>query len=66
MATAQEMLDQYTAAELAALDGQSVTINGNTYTSQNLSEIRKGREYWQSQVNLMKRGGRRYSLVRFS
>ncbi len=43
---AQTKLDQYLAAETAALEGQSYTIAGRTLTRANLDEIRRGIDAW--------------------
>lgn len=51
MSTATDMVALYIAAEKAVLNGQSYSINGRSLTRANLSEICKGRDYWQSRVN---------------
>ena len=46
----QQMVDKYIEAEVAVLDGRSVSFGGRTLTMESLSEIRKGREYWERRV----------------
>lgn len=50
MTTAQQMLDKYIEAELAVLDGRSVTFGGRTLTMADLSQIREGRMEWERRV----------------
>jgi len=50
MATDQEMLDAYTAAEQAVLAGKTYQIAGRLVTMENLSEIRKGRQEYEARV----------------
>lgn len=65
MATAQEMLDKYLAAEIAILAGQSVEFDGRKLTRANLAEIQRGRAYWERRANA--RGSRpRHLLADFS
>lgn len=70
MSTATDMLALYIEAEKAVLSGKSYTINGVTMTTENLSEIRKGRQEWQLKVNkedaATQGGSSLYSLVDFS
>ena len=40
----EAMIQRYTEAEMAVLDGKSVTFNGQQMTMENLSEIRQGRQ----------------------
>ncbi|WP_313687556.1 hypothetical protein [Pantoea sp.] len=64
----ERMLQRYIEAELAVLDGKSIEINGQSMTMESLSEIRKGREYWQRQLQQCidaQRGRPQYSLARF-
>lgn len=64
----KEILDEYIKAELAVLQGKSVTLNGQSMTMENLSEIRKGREEWQRQYTQSSDARRRspgYKLARF-
>ncbi|WP_110644082.1 hypothetical protein [Salinicola sp. CPA57] len=63
---AQSMVEYYIEAETAVLLGQSFSKNGRTLTMANLSEIRKGREYWERRLQqLSGRGGGVYSFARF-
>ncbi|WP_437888358.1 hypothetical protein [Phytobacter sp. V91] len=41
------MIQHYTAAEVAVLEGKSITFNGQQMTFENLSEIRAGRQEWE-------------------
>ncbi len=59
MKTAQEMLDQYIAAEVAVLGGQSFRLGERQLTRADLAEIRKGRQEWQATVARSAHGGRR-------
>ena len=43
----QDMVRRYTEAEMAILEGKSITFNGQQMTMENLSEIRKGRQEWE-------------------
>ncbi|MCW7363987.1 hypothetical protein [Escherichia coli] len=43
----EAMIQRYTEAEMAVLDGKSVTFNGQQMTMENLSEIRQGRQEWE-------------------
>ncbi len=38
----EAMIQRYIDAEMAVLDGKSVTFNGQQMTMENLSEIRRG------------------------
>ena len=64
----QNMIDRYASAELAVLDGKSITFNGQQMTFENLSEIRKGRQEWERRLaalNNKRRGRPGYRLARF-
>lgn len=50
MTTSQQMLERYIDAELAVLDGRSVTIGGRNLTMENLQQIREGRMEWERRV----------------
>lgn len=70
LATAQTRLDDYLAAELAVLGNQEYTIGSGTAGARklrraDLSEIRKGIEYWDQRVkDLTMRGqGRGRSIT---
>ncbi|MEX2964218.1 primosomal replication protein PriB/PriC domain protein [Microbulbifer sp. TYP-18] len=45
--SAQAMVDLYLAAEKDVLAGKSTTINGRTFATENLQEIRDGRQEWE-------------------
>lgn len=51
MSTATTMLSLYIDAEKAVLAGKEFTLNGRTLKRENLSDIVKGRDHWQSVVN---------------
>lgn len=51
MTNAKQMLERYLEAELAVLDGRSVTFGGRSLTMADLDEIRKGRQEWERRVN---------------
>lgn len=64
----KRMLDAYETAEIQILEGKSITFNGQSMTMENLSEIRKGREYWERRYNKISQsqsGSRGYKLARF-
>ncbi|HYF17697.1 MAG TPA: hypothetical protein VEA40_07480 [Ramlibacter sp.] len=77
MATNQEMLDLYIAAEQSVLRGKDVWFDeGGTrrrLTKEDLPEIRKGRQEWQQRVNadalaaggVQTLGGRGFAVARF-
>lgn len=54
---AQEMIDEYMAAEKAALAGSSYSIGNRQLTRQNLKEIRDGLAYWRGELRRLTRGG---------
>lgn len=47
MTTAADMVRAYMDAEIAILQGQTVTFQGRTLTRANLADIRKGRQEWE-------------------
>ena len=47
MSTAAQMRAAYLEAELAILQGKSVTFQGRTLTHEDLDRIRKGRQEWE-------------------
>lgn len=60
--------EDYTEAEMAVLDGKSVTFNGQQMTMENLSEIRQGRQEWERRLAALitrRRGHPGYRLARF-
>jgi len=64
----ESIIQRYTDAEIAVLDGKSITFNGQQMTLENLSEIRKGRQEWERRLAslLAQRSGRPgYKLARF-
>lgn len=64
----ESMIQRYTEAELAVLEGKSIRFNGQEMTMENLSEIRKGRQEWErrlSSFNRTRRGTPGYRLARF-
>ncbi len=64
----EAIIQRYTDAEIAVLDGKSITFNGQQMTLENLSEIRKGRQEWERRLasQLAQRNGRPgYKLARF-
>ncbi len=48
--TAQRMLDKYLEAELAVLEGRSITFAGRNLTMADLNQIREGRLEWERRV----------------
>jgi hypothetical protein len=64
----EAMLQRYMDAEMAVLEGKSITFNGQQMTMENLSEIRSGRQEWERRrENLLgaRRGNPGYRLARF-
>ncbi|EJK96014.1 hypothetical protein ECSTECO31_1719 [Escherichia coli STEC_O31] len=64
----EAMIQRYTEAEMAVLDGKSVTFNGQQMTMENLSEIRQGRQEWERRPcgsDYTTRGHPGYRLARF-
>lgn len=53
---AQSRLDAYLAAEEAALANRSYTINGRSFTRQDLSDIRQGIDTWNARVQRLSSG----------
>lgn len=61
----EAMIQRYTEAEMAVLDGKSVTFNGQQMTMENLSEIRQGRQEWERRLAALitrRRGHPGYAL----
>nr|DAM38070.1 MAG TPA: head to tail adaptor [Caudoviricetes sp.] len=55
-----EMIVEYGKAERAVLTGKSYKIGTRELTRMSIEEIRKGRAYWESELqNLESRGSRR-------
>lgn len=51
MSLATEMLALYIQAEKDVLKGKSISVNGRSMSSENLSDIVKSRKEWQRVVN---------------
>lgn len=70
MTQAQQMLDKYIEAEMAVLEGRSVTFGGRTLTMADLNQIRDGRQEWERRVQAEQSAaaGRKngYSLATFT
>jgi len=47
----QQMIDAYLAAELDVLAGKTVVLNGKTLSTEDLNEIRSGRQEWERRLN---------------
>lgn len=66
MASAQDMLDFYTDAEIAVLKGQRVRFGERDLTRADLEQIRAGRREWQRIVNAQSgSGSARYATADF-
>ncbi|EEY3972740.1 hypothetical protein DFY15_08015 [Escherichia coli] len=61
----EAMIQRYTEAEMAVLDGKSVTFNGQQMTMENLSEIRQEWERRLAALITRRRGHPGYRLARF-
>lgn len=64
----ETMIQHYSQAEMAVLEGKSVRFNGQEMTMENLSEIRKGRQEWERRLSTFsqkKQGRPGYRLARF-
>lgn len=64
----EAVIQRYIDAEMAVLDGKSVTFNGQQVTMENLSEIRQGRQEWERRLAALtarRRGDPGYKLARF-
>ncbi|GAB3305686.1 primosomal replication protein PriB/PriC domain protein [Luteimonas notoginsengisoli] len=57
MATAQEMVQFYTDAEIAVLKGQRVRFGDRDLTRADLEQIRAGRREWQGLLDRQLRAG---------
>ncbi|MFI8479647.1 primosomal replication protein PriB/PriC domain protein [Pseudomonas sp. NPDC078700] len=51
MTTAQQMVDKYIEAELAVLDGRTITFGGRTLSMADLKDIREGRLEWERRAS---------------
>jgi len=68
MSTAQQMVDYYTQAEIAALEGRHFMFQGRQVMLQDLAQIRAGRKEWERKLNREKiatSGQPGYALTRF-
>lgn len=64
----ENMIQRYLDAETSVLEGKSITFNGQSMTMENLSEIRKGREFWERRLTSLtatRRGRPMYKVARF-
>lgn len=64
----EAMIQRYIDAEMAVLEGKSVTFNGQQMAMENLSEIRQGRQEWERRLAALaarRRGNPGYKLARF-
>ena len=64
----ETMVQRYVDAEMAVLDGKSITFNGQQMSYENLSEIRKGRQEWERRLaacDMQSQGRTGYKLARF-
>lgn len=62
------MIRHYTDAEVAVLEGKSITFNGQQMTFENLAEIRSGRQEWERRKTTALRqsqGRSGFKLARF-
>ncbi|EFC1623558.1 hypothetical protein [uncultured Escherichia sp.] len=64
----RNMIQRYRDAEMAVLEGKSVTFNGQQLTLESLSQIRAGRQEWERRLTAMtnrRRGSPGFKLARF-
>nr|WP_240765253.1 hypothetical protein [Escherichia coli] len=64
----RNMIQRYRDAEMAVLEGKSVTFNGQQLTLESLSQIRAGRQEWERRLTAMtnrRRGNPGFKLARF-
>ncbi|WKD51676.1 primosomal replication protein PriB/PriC domain protein [Microbulbifer spongiae] len=52
--SAQAMVDLYLQAEIEVLAGKTTVINGRQLTTENLQEIRAGRQEWERRASEQK------------
>lgn len=72
MTTTTDMLAKYLAAEQALLEGKEARLGDRLLRMEDLAEIRKGRQEWETRVNAESRqaaaapslGGATYSVAR--
>ena len=63
----RNMIQRYRDAEMAVLEGKSVTFNGQQLTLESLSQIRAGRQEWERRLTAManrRRGSPWFKLAR--
>lgn len=64
----RNMIQRYRDAEMAVLEGKSVTFNGQQLTLESLPQIRAGRQEWERRLTAMenrRRGCPGFKLARF-
>lgn len=54
-----QMIEVYRKAEIAVLSGKSYKIGTRELVREDLSEIRKGRIFWESELDKLKNNGRK-------
>lgn len=58
LSQAKTILERYLEAELAVLDGRSVTFGSRVLTMADLDEIRAGRQEWERKVTSLENAAR--------
>ncbi len=58
LSQAKNILERYLEAELAVLDGRSVTFGSRVLTMADLDEIRAGRQEWERKVTSLENAAR--------
>ncbi|EAA3680321.1 primosomal replication protein PriB/PriC domain protein [Salmonella enterica] len=61
-----QLQQAYFDAELAVLQGKSITLNGQSMTMESLGDIRRGRKEIEDRLRLMDCGRQLHSLARFT
>ncbi|EAA3138548.1 primosomal replication protein PriB/PriC domain protein [Salmonella enterica subsp. enterica] len=61
-----QLQQAYFDAELAVLQGKSITLNGQSMTMESLGDIRRGRKEIEDRLRLMDYGRQLHSLARFT
>ncbi len=54
-----QMIETYRKAEIAVLTGKSYKIGTRELVREDLSEIRKGRAFWESELDKLNNNGRK-------
>ena len=54
-----QMIETYRKAEIAVLTGKSYKIGTREVVREDLSEIRKGRAFWESELDKLNNNGRK-------